>query len=297
MQTITSTTLQPIPIMRWFVLLAASLIVAVTPLSADILVKSGETVAFLGDSITEQGAASPGGHVRLVATGLKANGVDIQSIPAGVSGHKSNQMLQRLPGILAKKPDWLTLSCGVNDVWHQSRGTGVSLEDYRANITAIVDQCRDAGVKVVILTATQINLPVTNAANTKLADYNAFLRELARERGLPLADLNAGMLAEQRRLETAGIKRVLTTDGVHMNIHGNLMMARGVLAAFGLDNRQLATADKAWLDLPDAYQTNVRLKLSLRELAGLEEAAAAQNRSAEQLAADLLDQAVAKAIK
>lgn len=283
--------------MRILATIVTSVLIASAPLRADIAVKSGETVAFLGDSITQQGSATSGGYVRLVESGLKTNGVDIKVIPAGISGHKSDQMLSRLKGILAQKPDWLTLSCGVNDVWHQSRGAGVLLEDYKKNITAIVDQCRDAGVKIMILTATQISLPVTNDKNTTLAGYNDFLRSLAKERGLPLADLNADMFVEQQKLEAAGIKRSLTTDGVHMNIYGNLMMARGVLAAFGLDARQLAAAEATWLDVPNTYQTTVRLKLSLREIAKFEEAAAAQNQSADKLAAELLDQAVAEVIK
>jgi lysophospholipase L1-like esterase len=248
------------------------------------LVQNGQTVAFLGDSITQGGAATSGGYVRLVASGLAANGIEIKVIPAGISGHKSDQMLSRLEGhVLSKKPDWMTLSCGVNDVWHGSRGAGVSLEDYKKNITTIVDRCQAAGVKVLILTSTQINLPVTNELNTKLADYNAFLRDLAKERGLPLADLNADMLAEQNALAAAGLKRSLTTDGVHMNIYGNLMMARGVLKAFGLDAAQLTKTEAAWSEISDAYQTTAKVALSLNELAALEKAAAAQNKSAQDL--------------
>ena len=87
----------------------------------DIQVKDGQTIAFLGDSITQFGAHSGCGYVRLVDYGLKANGIEIKRVNAGISGHKSNQMLERLEkDVLSKKPDWLTLSCGVNDVWHMS---------------------------------------------------------------------------------------------------------------------------------------------------------------------------------
>lgn len=258
------------------------------------LLKSGQTVAFLGDSITQQGAASSGGYVRLVASGLAANGIDITVVPAGISGHKSDQMLARLEkDVLSKKPDWMTLSCGVNDVWHQSRGAGILLEDYKKNITAIVDKCQAAGVKVMILTATQINLPVDNPLNTKLVDYNAFLRDLAKERDLPLADLNADMFAEQNALAAAGIKRSLTTDGVHMNLYGNLMMARGVLKAFGLDAAQQAKTEAVWRQIPDAYQTNVKVALSIAEMERLEKAAAAQNKSAQ----DVLNAQASAAVK
>jgi lysophospholipase L1-like esterase len=284
--------------MRILPALITSVLVACSPLlhAGQILVKNGETIAFLGDSITASGAASPSGYVRLVASGLAAHGIEITVIPAGVSGNKSNQMLERLEkDVLSKKPNWMTLSCGVNDVWHGAKG--VSLEDYKKNITAILDRCQEAGVKVVVLTATQIKLPLTSPENVKLADYNAFLREIAKARNLPLADLNAAMAAEQASLEKAGIHRVLTSDGVHMNLHGNLMMAKGVLGAFGLDDQQLATSQAKWNTLPDLYHTTARIKLSLAEFAALEAQAAAKKRPVESLINEIAETAVESAIK
>lgn len=263
---------------------------------AQILIKPGESIAFLGDSITQFGAQTPGGYVRLVESGLAAQGIHVTVIPAGLSGNKSNDMLARLDkDVLSKKPTWMTLSCGVNDVWHGARG--VEFEPYKANITAILDRCQQAGVKVVILTATQIGLPVTNAENVKLAAYNAFLRETAKARNLPLADLNAAMVAEQASLEKAGIRRALTGDGVHMNLYGNLMMAKGVLATFGLDERQLAAAEARWNEMPDLFQTTAKIKLSLKELAALEAYAASQNKSVDTLVTELAANAINAALK
>lgn len=215
-------------------------------LTAAPLVQPGQKVAFLGDSITQQGAGSPSGYVRLVEKGLKANGIDITVIGAGISGHKSNQMLERLQGdVLAKKPDWMTLSCGVNDVWHGERG--VPLDQYQKNITEIVDRCTQAGVKVMILTATPIK-ESDNENNQKLAGYNAFLKQLALERQLPLADLNAAMWAELNKpSQPRPPGDFLTSDGVHMNPLGDAIMAAGVLEAFGLDPAQMAKAREAWL--------------------------------------------------
>ena len=100
------------------VLTGTALLFAARPaLHAEILVKDGQKVAFMGDSITQGGWGSPGGYVRLVVAGLEANGVKVTPIPAGISGHKSDQMLARLKkDALDKQPDWMTLSCGVNDV-------------------------------------------------------------------------------------------------------------------------------------------------------------------------------------
>ena len=228
---------------------AALVIGAIGPMAvraADLPIKDGQKIAFLGDSITEAGAG-PKGYVRLVISGLEANGVKTTAIPAGISGHKSNQMLERLErDVLSKKPDWMTLSCGVNDVWHGANG--VPLDQYKLNITKIVDQCQAAGIKVMILTSTMIGEDQPNANNQKLVGYNEFLRTLAKGKKCMLADLNAGM---QAAIAKAGVKRkgnLLTTDGVHMNPAGNEMMATGVLKAFGLSAKQIAKAQKSWTD-------------------------------------------------
>jgi lysophospholipase L1-like esterase len=212
--------------------------------AADVTVKDGHKIAFMGDSIT-QGGAKPGGYVMLVISGLEANRIKATSIPAGISGHKSNQMLARLEkDVLSKKPDWMTLSCGVNDVWHGAKG--VPLDQYKENITAIVDQCQAAGIKVMLLTSTMIGEDAANPNNQKLAPYNAFLVELAKDKKCLLADLNAAMQAE---LAAAGADRkdkMLTRDGVHMNADGNKMMAVGVLKGFGLDEKQIKMALDSW---------------------------------------------------
>lgn len=212
--------------------------------NADVAVKSGEKVAFLGDSITQGGWGSPKGYVKLAAAGLKANGVEIEVIPAGIGGHKSNQMLERLDrDVLSKKPQWMTLSCGVNDVWHGVKG--VPLEDYKKNIREIIEKCAAANVKVLVLTATVIKEQLNNADNEKLAAYNDFLRELAKEKKLPVADLNA-MFQERIKAANSPDKNVLTSDGVHMNGAGNEVMAEGVLRAFGVDDAGIAKAKEAW---------------------------------------------------
>lgn len=213
-------------------------------LAADLPIKDGQKIAFLGDSITEAGAR-PKGYVTLVISGLEANGVKATAIPAGISGHKSNQMLERLErDVLSKKPDWMTLSCGVNDVWHGANG--VPLDQYKVNITKIVEKCQAAGVKVMILTSTMIGEDQPNANNQKLLEYNEFLRTLAKEKKCLLADLNADMQAATAKAGGEKKGNLLTTDGVHMNPAGNEMMATGVLKGFGLSADQIEKAQKSW---------------------------------------------------
>ena len=237
-------------ILRSFVsrtVLALSLAAIVHSSHAAIAVKSGEKIGFLGDSITQGGWSSPTGYVRLVMAGLKANGIDAEAVPAGISGHKSNQMLARLDkDVLSKKPQWMTLSCGVNDVWHGAKG--VPLDQYKENITKIVDTAGAAGAKVVITTATVIYEKLDSPQNVQLAPYNDFLRALAKEKNLPLADLNA-MFHERIKAENKPDKKVVTSDGVHMNGEGNKLMATGVLRAMGFDDAAMAKAQESWTEL------------------------------------------------
>jgi lysophospholipase L1-like esterase len=264
---------------------------------ADVQVKQGQKIAFLGDSIT-QGGMGPTGYVSLVVSGLKANGINVGCIGAGISGHKSNQMLERLErDVIAKKPDWMTLSCGVNDVWHGEKG--VPLDKYKENITAIVDRAQAAGIKVMLLTATVIGEDVGNDNNKKLIPYTDFLRQLAKEKGCLLADLNADMQKGLEAGEKAGKKRgnMLTSDGVHMNVWGNQVMAAGIIRAFGLSDEQMTKAKDAWLDIPNGVTVSPRVNLTLRQYQALEAAAAREGKSVDAMMQAALDKAMAEMLK
>lgn len=267
-----------------------------------ILIKNGQKIAFLGDSITAGGWSSPGGYVRLIVNGLEKNGVKVESIPAGVSGNKSNDMLARLDrDVLSKNPDWMTLSCGVNDVWHGSKG--VPLDAYKKNITAIVDQAQTKGVKVMLLTATPIGEEM-NDNNKKLAEYNDFLRQLAKERGLPLADLNADFREHLKNLPTTPQSRFLTVDGVHMNPDGNVIMAKGCLRALGVSVAEVEKMEEDWLKQPDMAQVSIGvydpkpdLQITLAEFRALKKMAEGMNISSVELCKDLWMRAYAEVIQ
>ena len=215
------------------------LLQAETKVSGRIAVTKGQKIAFLGDSITAAGRRK-GGYCQLVLGALNKQGLEVTGVFAGIGGHKSNQMLARLDrDVLKHKPDWMTLSCGVNDVWHGARG--VALEPYKKNITEIVTRAQAAGVKVMLLTSTMIGEDQSNARNQKLAGYNAFLKQLARDKKCLLADLNTDMQEALKKFPKDAPKgKQLTSDGVHMNALGNIMMAKGVLRAFGMTDQQLA---------------------------------------------------------
>ncbi len=267
--------------------LVGSLATPVLAQQTDMAVRPGEKIAFLGDSITAGGARGPAGYCRLVIRGLAELGVEAKMIAAGISGHKSNQMLARLErDVLAKKPDWMTLSCGVNDVWHGKRG--VPLAEYKQNITAIVERAQAKGIKVMILTSTMIREDQGNELNKQLLPYNAFLKQLAAKKKCRFADLNAAM---QAALDTGPNRpkgNQLTTDGVHMNAFGNMMMAFGVLRAFGASDSQIHALRGKFEAIPDSCQVRLNARMSASEFRQLRAAATKAGVSVQKL----LDQAV-----
>lgn len=286
------------PVFHWAARLTCSAAIAswlcfsTQAIAAEPIVKTGEKVAFLGDSITAQGWGNPAGYVKLVVAGMAANGVEITPVPAGIGGHKSNDMLARLDrDVLSKQPQWMTLSCGVNDVWHGKKG--VPLDDtqaaaqtyekrnpnepdkgtYEKNITEIVDRATQAGVKVVVLTATVIREDLANDDNKRLAPYNDFLRKLAKERNLPLADLNA-LFQERIKAARQPGKNAFTHDGVHMNSEGNKIMATGVMQAFGFDAAQIKKAQEAWVPMEVQAAEEAKRIAEAKAKAAAEKAAA-----------------------
>jgi acyl-CoA thioesterase-1 len=250
--------MRPVP-----VLAAALLLMFASPVRADEplppLLQGVARIVTLGDSITQAGA-DPGGYVWLMDRYLKAiyPSTPIEIVNAGISGHKSTDMQARFErDVLAAKPQLVTISVGVNDVWHAFRDfqtqqdhpdgdlpNGVPLPLYTEKVEAMITAATAAGIKVVLVTPTLIHENPSTAENQRLRSYLTALNELARKHGCALVDLNGVMtevIVAYRR--AAGPHRnVLTTDGVHMNAAGNQLMAWQILRGMGVPEMALAKA-------------------------------------------------------
>lgn len=257
---------------RWVVRLAVLLVCQLALLSesasaGEVLVQSGDSIAFFGDSITQRGTQGSAGFVSMVISGLKAGGVEAKPLPAGFYGLRTDQLLSRLErDVIARKPTWMVLNCGVTDVWLGDKGT--PLEQFREHVEEIVLKARRAGIQVMITTATMIGEDANSDNNRKLAAYNDFLRSCARRNHLPLADVNIDMTAEVDTYLADGkaaAGNFLTTDGVHLNVRGNMMMARGILRAFGMNQPQINTAQKGWLEDKTEFSTAINAKLTVAQ--------------------------------
>jgi lysophospholipase L1-like esterase len=151
--------------------------------------------------------------------------------------------------VIDKKPDLITISVGVNDVWHGFYDNhplgdgprGVPLEIYRQKVEEMIDVGKKSGARVIVLSTTVIHENLDNRENAKLRTFNQALRELAAKRNCLFIDLfgpfSETIKAYQKR---AGASvNLLTGDGVHMNAAGNHLMAYTILRGFGVSERDL----------------------------------------------------------
>lgn len=235
-----------IPFLRPLIGIACCLAAAgaQTPLPDSL--KGVHRIVMLGDSITQLGEG-PKGYVWLVRHYLQDiyPTQDFQIINAGISGNRSNDMLARYEkDVLEQKPDLITISVGVNDVWHgfmdhHPNGDGprgIPLEDYKKNVESMVTQGMTAGARVVILSATVIGEDLDNKMNEKAKDFNNALRDIARHHHLVFVDLQKPFrtLISDYQKTTGGRDLLLTVDGVHMNDDGNQVMAHTILTTLGV---------------------------------------------------------------
>jgi lysophospholipase L1-like esterase len=259
-----------------------------TFLHAD-LPAAGTGVAFLGDTVTQGGLQHPNGFVHLVEMAFAQQDHAIRVIPAS-GDYTSRDMLAHFPSdVISKKPGWVVLSCGIADV--SRGGGGVPLDLYKRNITSILEEAKAADIQVILLTAAMITEDPANPLNEKLAPYNDFLRALAKQKGLPLADVNADMQAMIQKIhaETQQPGNVLTTDGTHFNGVGDEMMAGDILRAFGFTDAQLAQARDLWLDLTGGMLIQPQSAISVRQYLQLRALATREGISVDALISDTLN--------
>src|SRR6266513_141672 len=97
------------------------------------------TIVALGDSLTAgYGLSRRQAYPALVAEKMRSANYQFEVINAGWSGDTTAGGLLRLPALLrGRKIDVLILALGINDAFR-----GVSIEQMRSNLQAVIDQTR-----------------------------------------------------------------------------------------------------------------------------------------------------------
>ncbi|MFD2919165.1 SGNH/GDSL hydrolase family protein [Terrimonas rubra] len=212
--------------MKYAILFAGILLMAFTS------PQKKKKVVFFGDSITQAGV-NPDGYITKMDSLIKAEGqsANYELVGAGISGNKIYDLYLRVENdVLSKNPDVVVIYIGINDVWHKaSSGTGTDLPKYIQFYKALIKKFTDKNIKVIVCTPTVIGErnDNSNQQDGDLNQYSKVIRSLADEFKLPLVDLRnafAGYL--QKNNPKNEEKGILTTDRVHLNNAGNLLVAQ-----------------------------------------------------------------------
>ena len=208
--------------------------------------RENDTIVFLGDSITAA-ALRPDGYITLTSQAIAKAYPDlnIQVVGAGRSGHKVPDCRKRLDrDVLQKNPTIVMIYIGINDVWHWThpdvvaRGKkGTTPEAFESGLNDMIKRINGAGARVILCTPTMIGEKPdgSNPTDKMLDEYAEISRRVAKETGSQLLDLRKAFVSylKEHNPENAE-KGILTTDGVHMNDRGNLLLSAQVLEALNV---------------------------------------------------------------
>jgi lysophospholipase L1-like esterase len=214
----------------------------------ELILKQGDQIVAMGDSITQAG-----GYLKMIDRVLAEQYPDLRLpkvINAGISGNKAEDMVKRFEkDVVAKKPNVVTISVGINDVWHRvgKPHDDAVLAKYKENVEKMVDMAQAAGAKVILIAPTVIQEDPGTEGNKRLKMYIAAGREVAVAKKATYIDLHQmfldAMANPPKDLTPDKNKHTYTSDGVHMKPAGDAIMAIGVLKGLGVPDEKIKVAD------------------------------------------------------
>lgn len=183
----------------------------------------GPRAVLIGDSITDFWLNT--------APGLFATGV----VDRGISGQTCAQIETRFyQDVVRLVPRVVHIMCGTNDI--AGNGGPTSPDDFANAILAMVDMARANNIAVVIgtiLPAGAFSWRAGYRPATEIVALNGWLREVAQQRGLVLADYYTAMAGPD-----GAMKPGLSSDGVHPTAAGYAVMEPIARAALAQAERQ-----------------------------------------------------------
>jgi lysophospholipase L1-like esterase len=225
--------------MRALILFFGILTLAGKTACASFALNNGDTIVFLGDSITAARV-----YTKIVEhyTLMRFPERKVRFINAGQGGDTASGSLQRLErDVFSRHATVVTVAFGVNDIGWGMKADADHKKLYLDGVRQIVEQCKAHRVRAFICS------PAITAEAPDRAE-KGFLQAMTDE-GLALAkslgaetiDLHRGMREIQRRILAANAKeteekkrtRLHVEDGVHLNDLGQLAMAYAMLQGLG----------------------------------------------------------------
>jgi lysophospholipase L1-like esterase len=205
----------------------------------DFAIRDGDTVAFLGDSIT---AARTYGKIVENYTLLRYPQRKVRFLNIGIGGDTMAGGLKRLErDVFRNHVTLLTVAYGINDI-----GWGVHADEahkraYLDAVRGIVEACKRHGVRVYICSAAVTASDPNKSEGDFLQRMCDEGMALSRSLGGQSIDVQRTMRSIQKRVWAANEKvqdkakreTLHAPDGIHLNELGQLAMAFAILKGLG----------------------------------------------------------------
>ena len=214
------------------------LIAATSIARADFALRDGDTVAFLGDSIT-----TARGYSKIVEhyTLMRFPERKVRFVNAGRGGDTANGSLERLDSeVFSKGATVVTVAFGINDIGWGTKADDEHKKLYLDGIRTIIERCREHKVRPIICSPAITAEDPATAEKGYLQTMTDEGLALAKSLGAETIDLQRGMREVQRRLieSNATAKpedqvRLHVKDGIHLEEIGQVSMAYAMLKGLG----------------------------------------------------------------
>ncbi|WP_202077401.1 SGNH/GDSL hydrolase family protein [Caldalkalibacillus salinus] len=197
-------------------------------------------ILFIGDSITDSSRREDPerigfGYVRLIRDVLMVTQgyTKEQFTNRGIGGNRVTDLESRWKkDVLDLQPDVLSISIGINDVWRQLDSPEIEQvypEQFETVYTTLLSSVRqETDATLMLMEPTIIEEDSASKGNERLKEYVTIVNRLAnRFEGtlVPTHQAFLGMLNQYPQT-------TLTTDGVHMNSTGDMLMAQTWLKSY-----------------------------------------------------------------
>jgi len=206
---------------------------------------SGDTVVFLGDSITHQRL-----YTRYIEDFFitRFPHVPLRFHNAGIGGDRAWDALQRLEkDVLSKNPSLVTILLGMNDASYRPFDAEV-FQTYESDMTELLDRLGGSSATTVPITPTMFDAKAARAMlkkrprealmlrqyNAVLAFYGTWLRGEADRRGMRSIDMFAPLNQLTRSARQDDPDFTFIPDAIHPAAGGQLIMAHAWLEDLGM---------------------------------------------------------------
>ena len=212
-----------------------------------MLFEKGQTVLFIGDSISDYERARPVGEGLFNAWG-RSYVADVGSLlncmypelglritNMGISGNQARDLEKRWEtDVMERKPDWVSVLIGINDVWRQFDSpyipeTHVSPEDFEATYTRLIERTLPTVKGMILMTPYFMEPNKQDTMRVRMDEYGAIVKKLAAKYGLTCVDLQAAWDELFKHMHPCNI----AWDRIHPNRTGCVYIANQFLKAVG----------------------------------------------------------------